>query len=72
MHFQKLRFYIDNATEYEEFDFFNMTKEQFAKFYLILNKESIFTDFPTKLKEETKFHEDKISGDFYNDYDANS
>jgi hypothetical protein len=66
--FQKLRFYVDNATEYEEFDLFNLSEEQFEIFYLILNKDSILSDTPLKLKEETKFHEEKISDKFYKNY----
>ena len=66
--FQKLRFYIDNATEFEEFDLFNFSEERFAEFYLILNKENLFNDLPLKLKEETKFHEQNISKQFYKNY----
>ena len=66
--FQKLRFYIDNATEFEEFDLFNFSEERFAEFYLILNKENLFNDLPLKLKEETKFHEQNISKQFYKTY----
>ena len=66
--FQKLRFYIDNATEFEEFDLFNFSEERFTEFYLILNKENLFNDLPLKLKEETKFHEQNISKLFYKNY----
>ncbi|MDP8201596.1 MAG: N-6 DNA methylase, partial [Candidatus Tenebribacter burtonii] len=66
--FQKLRFYIDNATEFEEFDLFNISEEKFAEFYLILNKENLSNDLPLKLKEETKFHEQNISKQFYKTY----
>jgi len=66
--FQKLRFYIDNATKFEEFDLFNFSEERFTEFYLILNKENLFNDLPLKLKEETKFHEQNISKQFYKTY----
>ena len=66
--FQKLRFYIDYANEYEEFDLFNLQKEDFELLYLVLNKDSIFADFPLKLKNETKFHEENISDKLYKDY----
>ena len=66
--FQKLRFYIDYANEYEEFDLFNLQKSDFELLYLILRKKSIFSDTPQKLKEETRFHEEKISKQLYNDY----
>ena len=68
--FQKLRFYIDYANEYEEFDLFHLTREQFDVFYLILNKDSIFNNLPLQLKEETIFHEQKISDNLYKDYSA--
>ena len=66
--FQKLRFYIDYANEYEEFDLFHLNKEDFELLYLILNKESVFSNLPLKLKEETKFHEQEVSGKLYKDY----
>lgn len=66
--FQKLRFYVDNATEYEEFDLFRLTKEQFKLLYLLLSQESIFSDLPEKLKQETRFHENNISDKLYADY----
>ena len=68
--FQFLRFYIDNATEFEEFDLFRLTEAEFSKLYLILSKESIFSDLPARLKQETQFHEQRISDQFYQDYSA--
>jgi len=56
--FHKLRFYVDDATEYEEFDLYNLDKETFKKFYLYLRKEGLLDkNIPKLLKEETKFHE---------------
>jgi len=66
--FQKLRFYIDYANEFEEFDLFYMQKEEFELLYLILNINSVFSDLPQKLKEETKFHDQEISDKLYKDY----
>jgi REP element-mobilizing transposase RayT/type I restriction-modification system DNA methylase subunit len=66
--FQKLRFYIDYANEYEEFDLFYLEKEDFELLYLLLNKKSIFDNLPLKLKEETKFHEQEVSSKLYKDY----
>jgi len=66
--FHKLRFYIDHANEYVEFNLFNLSKEEFEILYLVLSKESIFDDTPVKLKEETVCHEEKISKQFYKDY----
>ena len=66
--FQSLRFYVDNANEYEEFNLFRLNKKQFKLLYLLLSKESIFSDLPAKLKQETKFHENDISNKLYEDY----
>jgi len=66
--FQKLRFYVDYSTEYEEFDLFHLEKEQFEVLYLILNKESIYSNLPLKIKEETRFHEQQISNTLYKEY----
>jgi len=66
--FQKLRFYIDYANEFEEFDLFYLTKEEFEIFYLILNKDSIYSNLPLQLKKETIFHEQDISDNLYKDY----
>ena len=68
--FQKLRFYIDYSNEYEEFDLFNLQKNDFQLLYLLLQKDSIFTDLPLKLKTETKFHEKNISDKLYKDYSS--
>jgi type I restriction-modification system DNA methylase subunit len=66
--FQKLRFYIDHANEFEEFDLFHLSRKEFELFYLILNKDNIFADIPLALKTETKFHDQEISGKLYKDY----
>jgi len=66
--FHYLRFFIDNATEYEDFDLFKLTFEEFKKFYLFFSYESILNDIPLRLKEETKVQEEDISTKFYRDY----
>ena len=68
--FQKLRFYIDHSNEYIEFNLFNIPKEEFKVLYLVLSKESIFADTPTKLKKETIYQEENISKQFYKDYSS--
>ncbi len=66
--FEKLRFYIDDATDWEEFNLFKLDFDSFQKFYLFLNKESIFNGSTAKLKDESKLHEEDITGKLYNDY----
>jgi len=68
--FQNIRFYIDNATEYEEFNLFDLSKDRFKILYLLINKESIFNNLPDKLKQETKFHDQNITEKLYRDYQA--
>jgi REP element-mobilizing transposase RayT len=67
--FHKLRFYIDDATDYEEFDLYNLDKETFKRFYLYLRKEGLLDkNIPKLLRQETKFHEEEISKNLYRDY----
>jgi hypothetical protein len=66
--FRKLRLYIDYATEYEEFDLFHLSKDDFKKLYLLLSKDYLFRDVPIKLKEETIVHEENVSKQLYQDY----
>jgi len=66
--FHFLRLYIDSSNEFEEFDLFKMPEDEFKRMFLFLCKDSIFNDITLRLKEETKFHEESISGRFYNDY----
>lgn len=68
--FHKLRFYIDNKVDFEEFDLFELGRDDFELLYLLLNRDSIFNDIPAKLKEETKFHEETVSGKLYSDYSS--
>jgi len=66
--FEKLRFYIDNATDWEEFNLFHLDYDNFCKLYLFLNKDNIFNGITAKLKEESKLHEEDVTGKLYNDY----
>jgi len=66
--FEKLRFYINNAVEFEEFDLFNITAERFELLYLCLAKDSLLNNLPLKIKEASILEEDAISKKFYADY----
>lgn len=66
--FEKLRFYIDNATEHLEFNLFELTKDQFEVLYLCLAYENIAADIPSKLKSESVSKEDEITKKLYKDY----
>ena len=47
--FEKLRFYIDNTTQYQEFNLFTLTKDEFTVLYCCLDWESISNNLPTNL-----------------------
>lgn len=66
--FEKLRFYIDNAIEYLEFNLFELTKGEFELLYLCLAFENISADIPAKIKNESVSKEDEITKKLYRDY----
>ena len=66
--FEKLRFYINDATEFEEFNLFELTEEQFALFYLCLQKDNVLNNIPLKIKEASVVEEEQITKHFYKDY----
>lgn len=66
--FEKLRFYIDNATEHLEFNLFNLTEKEFELLYLCLAYENIANDVPKKLKEQSLTKEKDITKSLYTDY----
>ena len=66
--FQKLRFYIDNSVDFEEFDLFNLTKERFALLYLCLHADNVLSDLPMRIKKASLEKEESITQKLYNDY----
>ncbi|MEN3325008.1 TaqI-like C-terminal specificity domain-containing protein [Mariniflexile soesokkakense] len=66
--FEKLRFYINDATEFLEFNLFQLAPEEFALLYLCLQKDNILNNLPLTIKEASLVEEDKITKQFYNDY----
>ncbi|MGB5981425.1 MAG: N-6 DNA methylase [Nonlabens sp.] len=66
--FEKLRFYINDATEFEEFDLFSLSRKRFELLYLCLYKDNILNDVPLKIKEESLAEEEEITKEFYKDY----
>jgi len=44
--FDTIRFYVETSEDYESFSLFNMKYEDFERLYLILSKESIYSDKP--------------------------
>ena len=68
--FEKLRFYIDNTTQQEEFNLFTLTKERFEFLYVCLAWESISNNVPTNLLNQSVSKESAITKQLYNDYSA--
>ena len=66
--FEKLRFYIEKRTAYEEFNLFELSFEDFKRFHTILSFESIKNHIPLKLKEKSINFEAEITKELYRDY----
>ena len=66
--YEKLRFYIDDAVDYEEFNLFTINQKQFELLYLCISKESILADKPVKIKEASILEEKEITNRLYTDY----
>lgn len=68
--FEKLRFYIDNAVDYVEFNILAMESDQFKLMWLLLHKDNLLSGLPKKIKEESLIAEEQITKQLYRDYSA--
>ncbi|WP_437372116.1 Eco57I restriction-modification methylase domain-containing protein [Maribacter litoralis] len=66
--FEKLRFYINDATEFEEFDLFTLSRKRFNLLYLCLHLDKVLNNTPLKIKEASIVEEEEITKAFYKDY----
>lgn len=66
--FEKLRFYIDNAVDFEEFNLFQLSKERFDILWLCLSSENLLKDIPKKIKDESLTQEENVTKKLYKDY----
>lgn len=66
--FEKLRFYIDNAVDYEEFNLFQLSKERFDILWLCLSADYLLKDIPKKIKDESLTQEENVTKKLYKDY----
>ncbi|MBL87687.1 MAG: restriction endonuclease subunit M [Winogradskyella sp.] len=66
--FEKLRFYIDNAVDFEEFNLFQLSKERFDILWLCLSSEYLLKDIPKKIKDESLTQEENVTKKLYKDY----
>ncbi len=68
--FEKLRFYIDDTTDYKEWDLFALKEEDFKELYFCLSWGTLSQDLPIKAKTESVSNEDRITQQLYSDYSA--
>lgn len=66
--YEKLRFYIDNAVDYEEFDLFHLTRNDFARLWICLAYENIKNNLPKQIKSASLTNEEQITNALYKDY----
>lgn len=66
--FERLRFYIDNAVEFIEFDLFHLSFDDFRRLWLCLSYESIAKNLPQEIKKQSISNEDIITKKLYKDY----
>ena len=66
--FEKLRFYIQKSNEYEEFNLFALTLDEFKILYMCLSFDSISNGLPLKIKQESVIKEENITKQLYKDY----
>jgi hypothetical protein len=66
--FEKLRFYINDATEFLEFNLFELTAARFELLYLCLQKDNVLNNLPLQIKEASIVVEEQITKQFYKDY----
>lgn len=66
--FEKLRFYINDSVEYEEFALFNLAENEFALLYLCLQQKNIENDIPLKIKQASVAEEEGVTKKLYAGY----
>lgn len=68
--FEKLRFYIDNAVDFIEFNLFQLTKEEFKVLWLCLGYCNFAKGLPKKIKDASLTEEENVTKKLYKDYSA--
>ena len=66
--FEKIRLYIDNAVDFEEFNLFTLNEDEFPNLLLCLDIENLSRDIPKKIKSESLSREEIITKSLYRDY----
>ena len=66
--FEKLRFYIENAVDFEEFNLFHLSKERFEILWLCLSSDYLLKEIPKQIKDESLKEEANVTKKLYKDY----
>lgn len=66
--FEKLRLYIDNAVNYEEWSLFTLTENDFRVLFLCLAWTQVERGMALQMKQESVSSEDQITKALYKDY----
>jgi len=66
--FKKLRFYIDNAVEFLEFDLFNLSFEDFKLLWVCLSANYLLKNIPAQIREASNHQEEIVTKQLYADY----
>ncbi|MEX2478706.1 MAG: hypothetical protein WD357_09735, partial [Gracilimonas sp.] len=63
--FEKLRFYIDNAVDFLEFNLFQLTKKEFKVLWLCLGFPNFVKGLPKKIKDASLTEEENVTKKLY-------
>ena len=66
--FEKLRLYINDATDFEEFNLFTLSQERFTLLYLCLQKDNLLAHVPLHIKQASLAAEENVTRKLYADY----
>lgn len=66
--YEKLRFYIDNAVDFIEFNLFQLTKKEFKVLWLCLGYPNFVKGIPKKVKDASITEEENVTKKLYQDY----
>lgn len=66
--FEKLRFYVDNAVEFEEFNLFNLSFGEFKMMWTCLSSNCLLNDLPQQLKTQSLIVEEQVTKRLYSSY----
>lgn len=66
--FEKLRFYINDATDFVEFNLFSLSEEEFILLYTCLHYSQLLHHVPAQMKQASVTEEENITKKLYADY----